>query len=232
MAREARVVLEAVPYHIIQRGNNRQDVFLLDEDRRFYIETLRVKAREHGLTILGWCLMTEPRPSGRYPAASRLARESHRAGALAPHDAVQPPLRTQRPPLAGPLLLLPSRADASGQRAGLRRPESGPRRPDRLAAQYPWSSAAAHGLNAASDLLIEDWAWSELKLAADWAERLEVEMAGVRNAALRRATFSGLPLGDALFVEEMEGRLQGRLRPKPVGRPPKERAPEAKWAKA
>jgi REP element-mobilizing transposase RayT len=52
------VVAEAVPSPITQRGNNRQDVFLLDEDRRFYIEALRPKSREHDLTILGWCLMT------------------------------------------------------------------------------------------------------------------------------------------------------------------------------
>ncbi|MEZ5366574.1 MAG: hypothetical protein R2748_30605 [Bryobacterales bacterium] len=43
MAREAWVV-EAVPYHITQRSNNRQDVFPLDEDRRVYIEALRAKA--------------------------------------------------------------------------------------------------------------------------------------------------------------------------------------------
>jgi REP-associated tyrosine transposase len=58
MTREARVVLEAVPYPITQRGNNLQEVFLLDEDRRFYIEARRAKARQHGLTIPGWCLMT------------------------------------------------------------------------------------------------------------------------------------------------------------------------------
>jgi putative transposase len=58
MARAARVVAEGVPHHITQRGNNRQNVFLLDEDRRFYIEALRAKSRQHGLTILGYCLMT------------------------------------------------------------------------------------------------------------------------------------------------------------------------------
>ena len=58
MSRHTRVVAEGVPHHITQRGNNRQDVFLLDEDRRFYIETLRAKSEQHGLTILGYCLMS------------------------------------------------------------------------------------------------------------------------------------------------------------------------------
>jgi hypothetical protein len=33
MARMARVVAVGVPHHVTQRGNNRQDVFLQDEDR-------------------------------------------------------------------------------------------------------------------------------------------------------------------------------------------------------
>jgi hypothetical protein len=33
MTRVARVVYAGVPYHITQRGNNRQDVFLVDDNR-------------------------------------------------------------------------------------------------------------------------------------------------------------------------------------------------------
>ncbi len=58
MARMARVVAAGVPHHITQRGNNRQDVFLLDDDRRFYLETLRERSQRHGVTLLGYCLMT------------------------------------------------------------------------------------------------------------------------------------------------------------------------------
>jgi REP-associated tyrosine transposase len=54
----ARVVVEGVPHHITQRGNNRQDVFLVDEDRRSYIQTLRDKCQQHGVALLGYCLMT------------------------------------------------------------------------------------------------------------------------------------------------------------------------------
>ena len=37
MPRMARVVAEAVPHHVTQRGNNRQDTFFLPDDRRFYL---------------------------------------------------------------------------------------------------------------------------------------------------------------------------------------------------
>lgn len=58
MPRAARVVAVGAPHHITQRGNNRQGVFLVDEDRRFYLETLREDSRRYGLRILGYCLMT------------------------------------------------------------------------------------------------------------------------------------------------------------------------------
>ena len=43
MARQARVT-EGVPRHINRPGNNREDVFLLDVERRFYFYGLRVRA--------------------------------------------------------------------------------------------------------------------------------------------------------------------------------------------
>ena len=58
MSRQSRVVAVGVPYHITQRGNNRQTVFRSDADRLFYLDTLRRKSREHGLSILGYCLMS------------------------------------------------------------------------------------------------------------------------------------------------------------------------------
>lgn len=58
MPRQARVVAVGVRHHVTQRGNNRQDIFLLDDDRRFYVETLGRWSQRCGLTLLGYCLMT------------------------------------------------------------------------------------------------------------------------------------------------------------------------------
>lgn len=49
MSVQSQVVAEGAPQHITQRGNNRQDVFLLDQDRRSYIEALGAKSKQHGL---------------------------------------------------------------------------------------------------------------------------------------------------------------------------------------
>ena len=45
-------------HHITQRGNNRQDVFFVDEDRRVYLELLQEQAQKYGLEVLAYCLMT------------------------------------------------------------------------------------------------------------------------------------------------------------------------------
>ena len=58
MPRQARVVAAGVPHHITHRGNNRQDVFLSDEDRRRYQNLLRDQLEPCGVALLGWCWMT------------------------------------------------------------------------------------------------------------------------------------------------------------------------------
>ena len=56
--RAARVVAVGVPHHITQRGNNQQDVFLLDEDRRQYLKALAEDSTRYGMRLLAWRLMT------------------------------------------------------------------------------------------------------------------------------------------------------------------------------
>jgi len=43
---------------VTQRGNNRQDVFFVDDDRVAYIELLKEECERHGVTVDGYCLMT------------------------------------------------------------------------------------------------------------------------------------------------------------------------------
>jgi len=58
MPRVARIVVPDCPHHITQRGNNRQDVFFVHDDRRVYLEILARQAERFGLTVHGYCLMT------------------------------------------------------------------------------------------------------------------------------------------------------------------------------
>ena len=58
MPRTARIVVPEVSYHITQRGNNKQDVFFVDDDQRVYLEILKEQSEKYGLQVEGWCLMT------------------------------------------------------------------------------------------------------------------------------------------------------------------------------
>ncbi len=58
MARQARIVLPEVAHHVTQRGTNRQDIFLVDDDRRVYISYLKESAARYGLAVSAFCLMT------------------------------------------------------------------------------------------------------------------------------------------------------------------------------
>ena len=58
MPRLARVVAVGFAHHITQRGNNRQDVFFVDDDRRVYLELLKEQAGRYRLELMGYCLMS------------------------------------------------------------------------------------------------------------------------------------------------------------------------------
>src|SRR3972149_4686417 len=49
MPRVARIVIPGLPHHVTQRGNNRQDVFFVDDDRRVYLQLLHRQSGLHGV---------------------------------------------------------------------------------------------------------------------------------------------------------------------------------------
>jgi len=60
MPRMGRVVLPRYPHHIVQRGHNRQVVFVVEaEDYRRYLSTLREFKNEYGVPVYAFCLMTD-----------------------------------------------------------------------------------------------------------------------------------------------------------------------------
>ena len=187
-------------------------VFLLDEDRRFYLETLKTKCRQHGLAVLGYCLMTNhvhlvaipDKPDsmaralgeadGRY--ALWFNRRYRRSGHLWQNRFYSCALgRTH-------LLAALSYVDLNPVRGKL----------VRRALEYEWSSARAHISGADGDDLVDDWAWSELRFGGDWSEVLGVGHDRESYQRLREATYSGQPFGEEDFVTEMERRAGRELR--------------------
>ena len=48
MARKARLLIPKCPHHIVQRGHNRQAVFVSDDDYGFYLANLKEWKHEKG----------------------------------------------------------------------------------------------------------------------------------------------------------------------------------------
>ena len=58
MPRRARISIPGIPWHIIQRGNNRSACFYADEDYQFYLHHLQEQSEKHECKIHAYVLMT------------------------------------------------------------------------------------------------------------------------------------------------------------------------------
>ncbi len=57
MPRGARILLNNVCYHIINRGNQKQNIFLEDSDFESYLQLLKHFKRKYSIKLFGYCLM-------------------------------------------------------------------------------------------------------------------------------------------------------------------------------
>ena len=58
MPRRARLVLPGIPWHIIQRGNNRSACFYYNKDYIYYLNVRAEQAEKYDCLVHAWCLMT------------------------------------------------------------------------------------------------------------------------------------------------------------------------------
>ena len=58
MSRIARAIAPGFPHHVVQRGNNKDQVFFDREDRRRYLSLLRKYAKKWNAPVLAYCLMS------------------------------------------------------------------------------------------------------------------------------------------------------------------------------
>ena len=58
MPRTARIILPDTPHHIVQRGHNRNAVFIQPQDYRYYLENLIEWSMKLAVKVHSFCLMT------------------------------------------------------------------------------------------------------------------------------------------------------------------------------
>jgi len=213
MPRNSRVVLPGIPYHVTQRGTNRQPVFFSITDRKLYLRLLHENLGDAGGRILAYCLMTNHvhfivvpdredtlavlfgRANGRYAQATNIERG--RCGHLWQ-------ARFHSCPMSQTHLWI-----------GLRYVEENPCRAGVAAspAAYRWSSAAAHltGARDRSAILDLDF-WRKAGGAETWAEMYAAPEMTHHLGEFRKCTYAGRPFGEESFVEQMEQRFHRRWR--------------------
>jgi putative transposase len=221
MPRIARTVVAGCAHHITQRGNNRQAVFFVDDDRRVYLELLKEQADQYGLKLAGYCLMDNHvhlvaipqvedslahaigRTHFRY--SQYINRFHKRSGHLWQGRFYSCVLDERHFWLAMRYVELnPVRAKLC-------------RRPWR----YAWSSAAAHADERAGSEWLDLSDWREQMPAEAWRKELSRMLNDAELAQMRLRTHTGRPLGSDSFLSKLETLLGRRLRALPPGRPKK-----------
>ena len=224
MPRAARVVIPGCPHHLTQRGNNRQPVFFVDDDRRVYLELLREQAERFELAVVGYCLMTN-----HIHLVVTPLHEQSLAKAIGSTHLKYTRYINRLHGRCGHLWqdrFFSSPLDGEYFWRAMRYVERNPVRARlvRRAWRYAWSSAAAHvrGKDATGLLDLADWR-EAVGSVGDWSQWLTRPEDEAVVARLRRWTLRGCPLGSDSFVSKLERTLGRRLRPLPVGRPRKPR---------
>ena len=219
MPRTARVVIPDIAYHIVQRGNNRQDVFFVAADRRAYLDILCEQADRYGMSVLGYCLMGNHVHLVAIPrAAASLAKAVGRTHWLYAQHVNRLHGRS------GHLWQNRFYSCALDERhawEALRYVERNPVRAKlaRRAWEYEWSSASAHVGAAETDPVADlEW-WRKHADAREWREALGSKDRAEETRLLRTRTHTGRPLGSDRFIAKLETAIGRRLRPLPVGRP-------------
>ncbi len=225
MARLPRLSVPGFPHHIIQRGNNRQDIAGSDADRQRFVDLLRDSAARRQVSIHGYVLMnnhfhllvTPPSVASLSQFMQTLGRayvryfnDTHaRSGTLWEG-------RYRAALLQPESYLLPCMAyiDLNPVRAGLvLQPQD-----------FGWSSYGHYaGLRVDKWLTPHSMVWALGNTPFDresrYREMVHHGVTSQQEAALTRSALAGWALGDAAFVSELQQSTSRRLMPGSPGRP-------------
>ena len=223
MPRLARAVAVGFAHHITQRGNNRQDVFFVDDDRRVYLELLKEQAEKYALELVGYCLMSNhihivAIPHAEDSLAKAIGRTHFRY--------TQYINRFHR--RSGHLWQGRFYSCALDERhfwLAMKYIELNPVRSRlcRKAWRYAWSSASAHVDAKARSEVLNLARWYDMILAGQWRKELVDGLTDSELSRLRASTHTGRPLGSDSFLSKLERLLGRRVRPLPGGRPRKDK---------
>jgi len=225
MARLPRLTLPDYPHHVIQRGNNRQAIFVRVADYQRLLDLLDENARLFEVAIHAYVLMSNhfhllatPQTAEGLPLMMQALGRRYvryfndaqgRTGTLWEGRYKSTLIQTDRY-----LLACMAYIDLNPVRAGM----------VSQAADYPWSSHG-HYIGRGTDKLVTPraltWTLGNTPFAreAAYAELVQSGINPVQQLALTAATLRGWAFGEPDFVADLQKRTQRRVSKGQAGRP-------------
>lgn len=225
MARLPRLTLPGYAHHVIQRGNNRQAIFISKADYQTLLDLLMENANKFDVAIHGYVLMsnhfhllvTPQTPEGLPQMMQAVGRRyvrgfnnaQKRSGTLWEGRYRSTLIQSERY-----LLACMAYIDLNPVRAGL----------VAQACDYPWSSFG-HYTGQRTDKFITPhallWELGNTPFAreAAYAELVLSGVSAIQQKALTDSALSGWALGEPAFVADLQKRTQRRVAKSTAGRP-------------
>jgi putative transposase len=226
MARLPRLTLAGYPHHILQRGNNQQDIFSSVADYQMLLALLEENARKFGVALHAYVLMgnhfhllatpasAEGLPQMMQAVGRRYVRyfndSQARSGTLWEGRYRSTLIEAERY-----LLSCMAYIDLNPVRSGL---VGDPK-------DYPWSSHC-HYAGLRADRLVTPhplfWALGNTPFEREvaYAELVRAGISSAQHDALTRSVLGGWVLGGEDFVADVQKRTERRVRKNRPGRPP------------
>lgn len=227
MARPPRLVVPGYPHHLIQRGNNRQPIFLDDVDRRQFLDALREVSRTHGVAVHAYVLMGNhvhllATPEDADGLSRMMQSLGRRYVAWFNH-------RHQRTGTLWEGRFKLSVVDSDAYFLSCQRYiELNPHRAGLASGwlDHPWSSLAHHIGGPPDPLVLDHPAYWQLgntpfEREAAYKEWLAQGVDETEQRRITAALAQGGVLGDAAFAQRLGTIMQRDVVPRPRGRPRK-----------
>ena len=226
MPRPLRPIADGLIYHVINRGNNRQNVFRKAADFQAFLQALADLKVRKPFELYGYCLMSNHfhlllRPTGA--SISRIVQSLLVSHTQRYHKHYRSGGHVWQGRFKSPVI----QNDEHALNV-LRYIEANPLRAELVSRveDYAWTSYHAHGSGQANELLDPLITYEELSpyptvRQRKWAEKVHLPMDERTAAAIRRSSATGLPYGGGAWVKRLANRLDLDLTIRPRGRPHK-----------
>jgi putative transposase len=219
------LTLAGYPHHVIQRGNNRQAVFLTASDREFFLQLLADNAKVFQVAVHAYVLMdnhfhllmtpanTDGLPKMMQAIGRRYVRhfnDSHgRSGTLWEGRYKSTVIQSDRY-----LLACMAYIDLNPVRAAM----------EQQPADFPWSSHRHYTGQSLSALISPHpllWGLGNTPFSreAAYTELVQAGVSPVQQAALTDSALKGWALGESQFVADLQRKVDRRVDRRSPGRP-------------